>query len=143
MFDYENPFKEDPQPVEEIPACDPTMMEEGPGWENADWEEVCNNPQHKAEGAKRAARTAAMEAQRKQDREELFSNFYENGYRRRRERTLIKALRYGALAIGCSLLTYVCCEHSINWLAWVLGSAGVVLSIVSGYGFGIAREMSR
>lgn len=151
MFDYENPFMEAAQAAEEdIPVCDPTMMDAEPDWENADWEEVCSNPKHQAEGAERAARAAALEnqcetmdAQHRQDREELFGNFYEKEYRRRRERTLIKSLRYGALAVGCGLLTYVCCDHSISWLAWLLGSAGVVFSTISGYGFGIAREMSR
>lgn len=121
-----------------------------PSWENAEWEEVCNNPQHQAEAAERAARAADMEnqretmdAQHQQACEELFGNFYEKEYRRRRERTLVKALRYGALAVGCGLLTYVCCKHSISWLAWLLGSAGVVFSTISGYGFGVAHEMSR
>ena len=156
MFDFENPFKvaadiaAATEQVEELTACDLETADTEPDWENAEWEEVCSNPQHQAEGAERAARAAALEnqcdtmaAQHQQERAELFGNFYENEYRRRRERTLIKALRYGALAVGCGLLTYVCCDHSISWLAWLLGSAGVVFSTISGYGFGIAREMSR
>ena len=151
MFDYENPFMVAAQAAEEdIPAGDPAMMDAEPDWENAEWEEVCNNPQHQAEGAERAARAAALEnqcdmmaAQHQQERAELFGNFYENEYRRRRERTLINALRYGALAVGCGLLTYVCCDHGISWLSWLLGSAGVVFSTITGYCFGIAREMSR
>ena len=151
MFDCENPFMVTAQAAEEdIPAGDPAMMDAEPYWENAEWEEVCSNPKHQAEGAERAARAAVLEnqcdtmaAQHQQERSELFSNFYEKEYRRRRERTLIKALRYGALAVGCGLLTYVCCDHSISWLAWLLGSAGVVFSTISGYGFGIAHEMSR
>lgn len=134
MFDFENPFK-----VEE----DEILEEATPNWEDAEWEDVCDDPEHQAEGRRRFAEIENFRACADKEKQELFENFHAKSARRRRERIQIDALRYAGIAMACGLLAYFCGSYCINWLAWILGCIGGVFAIISSYGFGIAKEMSR
>ena len=130
MFDFENPVMEEEGEI---------LEETAPDWLDEEWDKVCDDPKHQAEGERRAAKTAALE----NDREQMFNNFYAKSYRRRKERIQISALRYAGLALCCGVLTYICGTHGLSWLAWILGIAGGTLAVISSYGFGVAHGMGK
>lgn len=115
-------------------------------FEDGDWEQITDAHATAEEVSGRAtarAATADPHAIKSEARKELFEDFYENNFQRRRQRTQIDAFRYALIALGGGILAYVCSRYGINWLAWILGCAGGAFAIVSSYGFGIAREMGR
>lgn len=142
MFDFENPFEvaadiaAAAEQVEELTACDHETADTEPDWENAEWEEVCGRPARNA-----AAGDAEMKAKHDKEKQEMFEHFHIKAAQRKKERTLIDALRYAGIAAACGLLAYVCGDHGIRWLTWILGIAGFLSAIVSSYGFGKAHEM--
>jgi len=143
MFDYENPFKDaiDQAEAEEILDEEFDEATAEPDWENAEWEKVYGRPARNV--AAGTAEYAEMKATHDKEKQELFENFHSKAFRRRKERTMVGALRYAMVAAGCGLLTYFCGTHGISWLAWILGFASACSAMIASYGFGIVREMSR
>lgn len=139
MFDFENPFDENTDVAEKSAPIE----EAAPDWENADWEDVCNNPQHQAEGRRRVAERDAFKAESDKEKQEMFENFHEDRWQHRLERMQIDAARYGLAAVLAGVLAYITGTHGISWLAWLLGITGGALAIISSFGFGIVREMNR
>lgn len=142
MFDFENPFKDAiDQAEEEILDEEFDEATAEPDWENAEWEKVYGRPARNV--AMGTAEYAEMKAAHAKEKQEMFEHFHIKAAHRKKERTLIDALRYAGIAAACGLLSYVCGDHGIRWLTWILGIAGFLSAIVSSYGFGKAHEMGR
>lgn len=143
MFDFENPFKNAINQAEEEEILDEEFDEATaePDWKNAEWEEVCGRPSRNA--AAGAAEYAEMKATHDKEKQEMFEHFHADRARRRLERMQIDATRYGLAAVLAGVLAYITGTHGISWLAWLLGITGGALAIISSFGFGVVREMSR
>ena len=130
MFDFDNPFMEAVQKEDEdsFTSCESAAKTD---WNDAEWDEVYNRP----------ARNVTEDHYK--EKHVLFENFHANAFRRRKERTMVNALRYAVTAIGCGFLAYFCNKYDISWLAWLWGFASAGAALIASYGFGIVREMSR
>ena len=142
MFDFENPFMEAVQKAEEetFTSCEPAAKT---NWNDAEWDEVYNRPSRNVTADHYAAEYSQMKAEHDKEKQSLFENFHAKAYHRRKDRTMVKALRYTVAAIGCGFLDYFCRTYDISWLTWLLGFASAGAAMIASYGFGIVREMSR
>lgn len=123
MFDFENPFKE--EPIEEEIA-EETPKDNWRDWEYAEWEKITS--EH-AEREVDAAPAACDDTER----------IYRKAHQRRYERTCRNAVKYALLAIGLTAVAYL--VRDIQWLAYTIGGIALIFGLTSAYGAGICHEM--